>query len=123
MTTSATAVQPEYVTLPLDRIRESTTNPRQRFNDPEELAASIRTHGILQPILVRPLRKDFEWVVGAWRLRAARLAGLTSVPAQVKALDDRSAREVQIIQAKSSRVSATISLLRSPYVAMSNNMA
>jgi ParB family chromosome partitioning protein len=98
MTTSATAVQPEYVTLPLDRIRESTTNPRQRFNDLEELAASIRTHGVLQPILVRPLRKDFELVVGARRLRAARLAGLTSVPAQVKSLDDRSAREVQIIE-------------------------
>ena len=98
MTTSATAVQPEYVTLPLDRIRESTTNPRQRFDDLEELAASIRTHGLLQPILVRPLRKDFELVVGARRLRAARLAGLSSVPAQVKPLDDRSAREVQIIE-------------------------
>ena len=98
MTTSATAVQPEYVTLPLDRIRESTTNPRQHFDDLEELAASIRTHGVLQPILVRPLRKDFELVVGARRLRAARLAGLSSVPAQVKPLDDRSAREVQIIE-------------------------
>ena len=92
MTTSATAVQPEYVTLPLDRIRESTTNPRQRFDDLEELAASIRTHGLLQPILVRPVRKDFELVVGARRLRAARLAGLSSVPAQVKPLDDRSAQ-------------------------------
>jgi ParB/RepB/Spo0J family partition protein len=98
MTTSATAVQPEHVTLPIDRIRESTTNPRQRFNDLEELAASIRTYGLLQPVLVRPLRKDFELVVGARRLRAARLAGLTSVPAQVKPLDDRSAREVQIIE-------------------------
>jgi ParB family chromosome partitioning protein len=98
MTTSATAAQPEYVTLPLERIRESTKNPRQRFNDLEELAASIRTHGLLQPILVRPMRKDFELVVGARRLRAARLAGLTSVPVQVKPLDDRSAREVQIIE-------------------------
>jgi hypothetical protein len=49
MTTSATAVQPESVTLPLDRIRESTTNPRQRFDDLEELAASIRTHGESNP--------------------------------------------------------------------------
>lgn len=98
MTTSATTVQPEYVTLPLDRIRESQTNPRQRFDDLEELAASIRTHGLLQPILVRPVLKDFELVVGARRLRAARLAGLSSVPAQVKPLDDRSAREVQIIE-------------------------
>ncbi len=98
MTTNATAVQPEYVTLPVERIRESATNPRQRFNDLDELAASIRTHGLLQPILVRPLRNHFELVVGARRLRAARLAGLASVPAQVKALDDRSAREVQIIE-------------------------
>jgi ParB/RepB/Spo0J family partition protein len=98
MTTNATAVQPEYVTLPIERIRESTTNPRQRFDDLEELAASIRVHGVLQPILVRPLRKDFELIVGARRLRAARLAGLISVPAQVKPLDDRSAREVQIIE-------------------------
>jgi ParB family chromosome partitioning protein len=80
MTTSATAVQPEYVTLPVDRIRESTTNPRQRFDALEELAASIRTHGVLQPILERPLRKDFELVVRAQRLHAARLAGLSSVP-------------------------------------------
>jgi ParB/RepB/Spo0J family partition protein len=98
MTTGATAVQPTYVTLPIERIHESTTNPRQLFNDLQELAASIRTHGVLQPILVRPLRKDFELIVGARRLRAARLAGLTSVPAQVKPLDDRSAREVQIIE-------------------------
>ena len=54
MTTNATTVQLEYVTLPLERIRESTTNPRQRFDDLDELAASIRTHGLLQPILVRP---------------------------------------------------------------------
>ena len=77
MTTSATAVQPEYVTRPLDRIREATTDPRQRFDDLEELAARIRTHGLLQPILVRPVRKDFELVVEARRRRAARLAGLT----------------------------------------------
>ena len=106
MTTSATAVQPEYVTLPLERIRESTTNPRQHFDDLEELATSIRTHGLLQPILVRPVRKDFELVVGARRLRAARLAGLSSVPAQVKPLDDRSAREVQIIENLPGRASA-----------------
>jgi ParB/RepB/Spo0J family partition protein len=98
MTTNATALQPEIVTLPLERIRESSTNPRQRFGDLDELAASIRTHGLLQPILVRPVRKDFELVVGARRLRAARLAGLTGVPAQIKSLDDRSAREVQIIE-------------------------
>jgi hypothetical protein len=79
MTAHATAVQPEIVTLPLERIRESSANPRQRFNDLDELAASIRTHGLLQPILVRPVRKDFELVVGARRLRAARLAGLTAI--------------------------------------------
>jgi ParB/RepB/Spo0J family partition protein len=83
-----------FPTMP--RIRESTTNPRQRFDDLEELAASIRAHGVLQPILVRPLRKDFELILGARRLRGARLAGLTSVPAQVKPLDDRSVREVQL---------------------------
>src|SRR5690554_2876785 len=98
MTTSATADQPEYVTLPLERIHETTTNQHQLFSDREELATSIRTHGLPLPILVQPLRKNFELVVGARRLRAARLAGLTSIPVQVKPLDDRSAREVQIIE-------------------------
>ena len=60
MTTNATAVQPEYVTLPLERIRESTTNPRQRFHDLEELAASIRAHGLLQATQRRAFKGSYS---------------------------------------------------------------
>jgi len=94
MATNATPAQPDYVTFPHDRIRKSATNPRQRFND---LAASIRTHGLLRPILVRPLRNHFELLVGARRLRAAPLTGLTACRRKSR-LDNRSAREVQIIE-------------------------
>ena len=81
--------------LPLAQIAPSTTNPRKHFDKAylDELAESIRTHGILQPITVRPLSADglmafngkrrgeeepplYEIVVGECRFRAAQLAGL-----------------------------------------------
>ena len=98
MTTSASATQPQYVDLPIDRIRESPTNPRRRFADLEELAASIKTHGLLQPVTVRRVGNHHELIFGARRLRAAKLAGLTSIAAELKVLDDRTVREVQLIE-------------------------
>ena len=79
--------------LPITDIHESAllTNPRATF-DPDaldELAASIRLHGVLQPILVRPRSHDsgYELIAGARRLRASRLAQIATIPAHVVTFD------------------------------------
>ena len=68
--------------LPVDRIVPNPNQPRTQFSQPEleELAASIRALGILQPLTVRRAEDGWELVAGERRLRAARLAGLTEVP-------------------------------------------
>jgi hypothetical protein len=71
--------------IELRLIDPSTTQPRQHFDDAalQQLAASIRRHGVIQPIVVRPRLARFEVIAGERRVRASRLAGLTIVPAQV----------------------------------------
>jgi len=67
----------EYRELPLALLNESKTNPRRVFDDISlrELAASIRSQGVLSPLLVRPLTENgFEIVAGARRYRAAQMA-------------------------------------------------
>jgi ParB family chromosome partitioning protein len=87
--------------LPIGRISSNPNQPRQRFDEEalQDLAASIREHGILQPILVRP-RADghFQLVAGERRWRAARLAGLQEVPAIVENIDDEASLEISIIE-------------------------
>lgn len=95
-----------YRLIPLDRIRPSPTNPRKRFDEAklQELADSIRSKGVLQPVLVRPAPKvtltgiKFELVAGERRLRAAKLAGLTEIPATVRDLSDLDVLDVQLIE-------------------------
>ena len=73
--------------IPVDRIARNPHQPRSRFDDVEtaELAASITQHGVLQPIVVRAAADGgYELIAGERRLRAARLAGLTHIPAVVR---------------------------------------
>jgi ParB family transcriptional regulator, chromosome partitioning protein len=86
--------------IALDEIFESTTNPRQTFDESklEELAESIRQHGLIQPVVLRPKDDRFEIVAGARRFRAAQLAELFSIPAHVKELSDAAAMEWQLIE-------------------------
>ena len=65
---------PEYVNVPLVEMVESSTNPRKTFDDEklEELAESIRSKGVLSPLLARKVNGYFEIVSGARRYRAAR---------------------------------------------------
>ncbi len=88
----------EYIAI--DQIHESTTNPRQTFEQSklEELAESIRQHGLIQPITVRPNSDGFEIIAGARRFRAAQLAELFSVPARIVELDDAQAMEWQLVE-------------------------
>ena len=85
----------------IDRIEPNPENPRLLFEESalEELAASIREHGVLQPILVRPTGRDqYQLVAGERRWRAARLAGLLTIPALVEELDDDAALEIAVIE-------------------------
>jgi ParB family chromosome partitioning protein len=86
--------------LAVDTIHESTTNPRRTFDEAKlyELAASIRHHGPIQPITVRPNEEGFEIVAGARRYRAAKLAELFSIPARIVQIDDAQALEWQLIE-------------------------
>jgi len=85
----------------LSKIKASKTNPRKIFDKKlqAELVESIRAHGILQPILLRPVGEDvFEVVAGERRFRAAKEAELGTVPAFVREMDDRTVIEVQVIE-------------------------
>ena len=87
--------------VPIDHIEPNPEQPRMVF-EPEalnELAASIREHGVLQPILVRPLGPNtYQIVAGERRWRATRLAGLESIPALIEEIDDDTALEIAIIE-------------------------
>lgn len=86
--------------LALSLLRESPTNPRKSF-DPKalkDLAESIQSHGILQPILARPAGTGYEIVAGARRFRAAQQAPLTEVPVIVRAMSDSEVMEAQVIE-------------------------
>jgi ParB/RepB/Spo0J family partition protein len=87
--------------VPIDRIEPNPENPRLLFEESAlvELAASITEHGVLQPILVRPMAGDrYQLVAGERRWRAAAKAGLPSIPALVEELDDEAALEIAVIE-------------------------
>jgi|GEM_PF-3587789 len=86
--------------IPIDQIIISKDNPRQSFDEEglRSLGESIKTHGLLQPIIVRPKGSFYELVVGDRRLRACALIGLDSIEANVQDLDDISAYELRLIE-------------------------
>lgn len=86
--------------LPVDRIRPNSLQPRVGFDrEPlAELEASIREHGVLQPVLVRPAAGGYELIAGERRWRAAAAAGLRTVPAMVRHMDDRGALEAALVE-------------------------
>jgi ParB family chromosome partitioning protein len=87
--------------VPIDRIEPNPENPRLLFEESAlaELASSIREHGVLQPILVRPAgREHYQLVAGERRWRAAQLAGLVAIPALIEELDDDAALEIAVIE-------------------------
>ena len=86
--------------LAIDTIHESTTNPRRTFDEAKlcELAESIKQHGLIQPITVRPNNSGFEIVAGARRFRASQLAEIFSIPARIVDIDDAQALEWQLVE-------------------------
>ena len=79
------------VYISLNDIKPNASQPRKNFNQEalQELADSIKEHGVIQPVLLRPAVKGYELVAGERRWRAARLAGLKSIPAIVRELTER----------------------------------
>lgn len=84
----------------VSEIRPNPYQPRKEFEQSaiEELADSIREHGIIQPLIVRKSIKGYELVAGERRLRAAKLAGLQQVPVVVKAYTDQQLMEIALIE-------------------------
>ena len=101
MSTEALVIADEYRDLPVAQLQASPTNPRRRFDARglEELAASIRSHGVLEPLLVRPLDGDrYEVVAGERRLRGSRMAEREFVPTRIRQLSDAEAIEIQAVE-------------------------
>lgn len=91
----------EYRNVPLSLLNESRTNPRRTFEETalKELAASIRSQGVLSPLLVRPLTENgFEIIAGARRYRAAQMAEQSDVPIRIVNLSDAEALEAQLVE-------------------------
>lgn len=91
---------PATIEIALDRLRENPRQPRQRMADDalQTLAASIREHGVIQPILVIETIDGYQLVAGERRVRAARLAGLERIPAVVRQLADREQLELALVE-------------------------
>ena len=94
----------DLIFLPISQMRANPKQPRQDFSDQEiaELADSIKTLGVLQPILVRPLQgaqsSTYQVVAGERRYRAAIRAGLSQVPVIIKSLSDKETLEIGIVE-------------------------
>ncbi len=87
--------------LSIDRIESNPGQPRMVFDEDalKELSASIKEHGVLQPILVRPLGENrYQLIAGERRWRATREAGIATIPALVEEIDDDTALEISIIE-------------------------
>src|SRR5579883_335525 len=95
-----------FIDLPLSRIVPSPFQPRRHFDSERlrELADAIRAQGVIEPLVVRSLPQAgpggalYELIAGERRLRAAREAGLDTVPVVVRDFDDRTALEVSLVE-------------------------
>jgi ParB family chromosome partitioning protein len=96
----AEAPAPTSLEIPLDELAANPFQPRKRFPDAalEELAATIRAHGVLTPVVVRRAAAGYQIVAGERRVRAARMAGLTHIPAVVREAGDAQALEMALVE-------------------------
>lgn len=90
----------EVVDLYLDDIIPNRFQPREVFNEEalQELSASIKEHGIIQPIIVRKIGDKYEIIAGERRYKASVLAGLTKIPAIIRNLDDKESSKVALLE-------------------------
>lgn len=86
--------------LPVEKVIPNPEQPRMTFHEEtlQELAASIREHGVLQPILVRPAGDEYQIIAGERRWRASKLAGRETIPSIIERFDDATALEIALIE-------------------------
>jgi ParB family chromosome partitioning protein len=94
------AIKNEVAQVPIDQIEHNPHQPRKDF-DPDDIAAlkeSLQTHGLLQPVVVRPTPQGYQLVAGERRLRAAREAGWREVPVRVVDFNDQQVFEAAMVE-------------------------
>lgn len=101
--TGGNTLKPARVTLPIEQLQPGEFQPRKEFSPQaiDELAESIKRHGVLQPLLVRKMKGEenkYEIIAGERRWRASQLAGIHEVPVNIKDLDDAVTLEVALIE-------------------------
>lgn len=86
--------------MPVGKLKPSTIQPRHYFDDDalKALAGSIKSQGVLQPLLVRPIGDMFEIIAGERRWRASQLAGLETVPVLIREMEDGKALEIALVE-------------------------
>lgn len=96
---SPRGVNPDRM-IPIEHVSPNPRNPRRQFDESElqDLASSVRQHGIVQPVVVRLVADRYEIIAGERRWRAAQLAGLHEIPVIVRDVDDRTALEIAIVE-------------------------
>ncbi len=90
----------EIIELPLEELRPNPYQPRKTFKDEslDELAASIKEHGVFQPIIVKKSIKGYEIIAGERRYRASKKAGLKKIPAIVRHFTDEQMMEIALLE-------------------------
>ena len=90
----------QILQVPIEDIIPNRFQPRLNFDDSslQELASSIKQHGIIQPLVLRKVGDKYEIIAGERRYKASKIAGLTSVPAIISQLDDKNSAEVAIVE-------------------------
>ena len=90
----------EIVEIPLDELRSNPYQPRKNFNEEalQELASSIKEHGVFQPIIVKKSIKGYEIIAGERRVKASKLAGLNEIPAIIRDFNDTQMMEIALLE-------------------------
>lgn len=90
----------QVVQIPLDQLRANPYQPRKTFNEDSinELAVSIKEHGVIQPIIVRSVLRGYEIIAGERRWRASQVSGLETIPAVVRDFTDQQVTEIALIE-------------------------
>ena len=93
-------LEKEVFELELADILPNRFQPREKFDDTDlqELATSIREHGVIQPIIVRKVGDKYEIIAGERRFRASQLAGRTTIPAIIRNIDDKESAKIALLE-------------------------
>ena len=86
--------------IKLDELRSNPYQPRKNFDEKalQELADSIKEHGVFQPIIVKKAIKGYEIIAGERRVKASRIAGLNEIPAIIKDFNDTQMMEIALLE-------------------------